>query len=122
MGTLKTFNVELEVVDDSTTEAELTNLETEVGNLVDTLNGYMEAVQTDPEDGTVQPGWTVALKSSITALELVDRNVYYFALGYYFGRALQSDATAEKPTTGWDLQLFTVGYTVGLSDHTELDV
>lgn len=121
-GTLKTYTVELEVIDTSETEEELTNLNTQVTDLVGTLNDYMSAVQTDPLDNTVSPGWSVGIKSTTNALTLVDRNIYYFALGYYFGRYLQSDTTDEKPTTGWDAELFAAGYSVGLSDYASLDV
>ena len=121
MATLKIFTIELRVEDDSVTEEELVALRAQVSSMVDVLNSYMISIQDDPGDPNATPGWTCDLKESTYELGISDRNLYYYALGYYYGRALQDPAPAARPTGGWDEQIFDLGYGAGLNDYNTID-
>lgn len=121
MPTLKTFTIELRVEDDSYTDEELTGLRSQVESMVDVLNSYMVSIQDDPNDANATPGWTCELKESTFELEISDRNLYYYATGYYYGRVFQNDSPGDKPTGGWDESIWDFGYAAGVSDYNEFD-
>lgn len=122
MPTLKTFTIELRVEDDSVSEEELISLRAQVESMVDVLNSYMVSIQDDPDDPNVTPGWTCDLREATYELNVSDRNLYYYALGYYYARALQDPEPEARPTGGWDEEIFLFGYTAGLTDYNTYDV